>query len=69
MRANPDVPIRTLEEATKAINGWKGYMPFRNWCAILVGDNWEIHDSVRSAKRAHKKSGQLTVTLLSRGKD
>lgn len=69
MRANPDETIHTQDEARKVVEQWKGYMPFRNWCAIELPGGWQVHDSVRSAKAAWRKAGKPKVVLLSYGRD
>lgn len=69
MRANPDVTITTESEAREAIEQWKDYMPYRNWCAIELAGGWQVHDSVRSAKAAWRKAGKPQVKLLSFGRD
>lgn len=69
MRANPDITISTESEARTAVEQWKGYMPFRNWCAIELPEGWQVHDSVRSAKVAWRKCGKPAMRLLSYGRD
>ncbi len=61
--------ITDQSEAEKEISTWKLRMPFRNWCGIELLGSWEIHDSIRSAKREWKKLSKPCTKMLVYGKD